>query len=362
MAHPSQWDKGNFRPAWSGGPEKARSRGGLRETRRNMGIYTSYPKKDTFIPLIKTPKEILAMESVSFPEPPPLIETPEKQNLNKFCDYHRDRATTPTTAIKQPEERESRKEQRESHKHDKGGSCKRPFEGERSDLTDELTFPPIPRNQLTDEPIILEGMIEGHQTKKMQNSAGRLLRRNVPPTKNNRPLSNYGKGRKEQNSANGVCYNKISLAVQHHNRKDRNEKPQSVEKLCRNVDSWKGCKVCGRRTWKVQVDYSSLNKVCAKDMYPFPEEGEELESLMEYLYKCFLRLPKEYNQIRMAENDEEKNGFHTEEGVYCFTHMPKGLKNSVVTLQKMMEKVLTNQRGRNVEVYLEEIVVKSKSE
>ncbi|GJZ79150.1 reverse transcriptase domain-containing protein [Tanacetum coccineum] len=97
-------------------------------------------------------------------------------------------------------------------------------------------------------------------------------------------------------------------------------------------------------------------------MYPFPEEGEELESLMEYPYKCFLRLPKEYSQIRMAENDEEKTGFHTEEGVYCFTHMPERLKNSATTLQRMMEKVLTNQRGQNVEVYLEEIVVKSKSE
>ncbi|GKF68245.1 hypothetical protein Tco_0197924, partial [Tanacetum coccineum] len=116
------------------------------------------------------------------------------------------------------------------------------------------------------------------------------------------------------------------------------------------------------RTWKVQVDYSSLNKVCAKDMYPFPEEGEELESLMEYPYKCFLRLPKVYNQIRMAKNDEEKTGFHTEEGVYCFTHMPERLKNSATTLQRMMEKVLTNQRGQNVEVYLKEVVVKSKSE
>nr|GFA59907.1 reverse transcriptase domain-containing protein [Tanacetum cinerariifolium] len=64
----------------------------------------------------------------------------------------------------------------------------------------------------------------------------------------------------------------------------------------------------------------------------------------------------------MAEDDEEKTGFHTKEGVYCFTHMPKGLKNSTTTLQRLKEKVLANQKGRNVEVYLEEIVMKSKSE
>ncbi|GKD29458.1 reverse transcriptase domain-containing protein [Tanacetum coccineum] len=64
----------------------------------------------------------------------------------------------------------------------------------------------------------------------------------------------------------------------------------------------------------------------------------------------------------MAEDDEEKTGFHTEEGVYCFTHMSKELKNSAATLQRMMEKVLADQRGRNVEIHLEEVVIKSKSE
>ncbi|GJR24714.1 hypothetical protein Tco_0973241 [Tanacetum coccineum] len=64
----------------------------------------------------------------------------------------------------------------------------------------------------------------------------------------------------------------------------------------------------------------------------------------------------------MAEDDKEKTRFYKEEGVYCFTHMPKELKNSTATLQRMMEKVLADQRGRNMEIYLEEIVIKSKKE
>ncbi|GJR00075.1 hypothetical protein Tco_0523059 [Tanacetum coccineum] len=67
-------------------------------------------------------------------------------------------------------------------------------------------------------------------------------------------------------------------------------------------------------------------------------------------------------QIRMAVDDKEKNGFHIEEGVYCFTRMPKELKNSAATLQRIMEKVFADQRGRNVEIHLEDIVIKSKSE
>ncbi|GKC19381.1 reverse transcriptase domain-containing protein [Tanacetum coccineum] len=83
------------------------------------------------------------------------------------------------------------------------------------------------------------------------------------------------------------------------------------------------------------------------------------EKVFRWLKEGLIR--KEYSQIRMAEDDEEKIGFHTEEGVYCFTHMPKELKNSAVTLQRMMEKVLVDQRGQNMEIYLEEVVIKSKS-
>ncbi|GJT27484.1 hypothetical protein Tco_0907759 [Tanacetum coccineum] len=48
MVRPSQGDKGYVRPAWTRVPEKDRNRGGLREARRNMGVYTPYPRKDTF--------------------------------------------------------------------------------------------------------------------------------------------------------------------------------------------------------------------------------------------------------------------------------------------------------------------------
>nr|GEY31171.1 reverse transcriptase domain-containing protein [Tanacetum cinerariifolium] len=58
---------------------------------------------------------------------------------------------------------------------------------------------------------------------------------------------------------------------------------------------------------------------------------------------------------------KQRNGFHIEEGIYRSTHMPKGLKNSTATLQRMIDKVLGGQKGRNVEVYLEEVVVKSKT-
>ncbi|GKA07772.1 hypothetical protein Tco_0686996 [Tanacetum coccineum] len=156
MASPPQWDKGNTRPVWSGRQDKAKNRNGPRKGQRNMGMYTPYSIRDTFTPLIKTPKEILAMEGISFPEPPPLIGTPEKQNLNKFCDYHGDRGHNTNDCYQL-------KKQIEEVVASGKLAHLRPYEGERSGLTEELTFSAIPRNSLTDEPIILEGMIEGHQ-------------------------------------------------------------------------------------------------------------------------------------------------------------------------------------------------------
>ncbi|GJR43831.1 hypothetical protein Tco_1311934 [Tanacetum coccineum] len=53
-----------------------------------------------------------------------------------------------------------------------GRNCKRPYEEKRSGLTKELTFQAIPQNSLTDEPIILERMIEGHQIRRIHMDSG----------------------------------------------------------------------------------------------------------------------------------------------------------------------------------------------
>ncbi|GJW61839.1 reverse transcriptase domain-containing protein [Tanacetum coccineum] len=119
-------------------------------------------------------------------------------------------------------------------------------------------------------------------------------------------------------------------------------------------------------TWKVQVDYSSLNKVCAKDIQikmteddgekaGFHTEGYTVSPYAERIQKNSAAtlqrmMEEEYNQIKMTEDDEEKTRFHTKEGVYCFTHMPKELKNTAATLQRMMKKVLADQRGRKEKI------------
>ena len=46
-------------------------------------------------------------------------------------------------------------------------------------------------------------------------------------------------------------------------------------------------------------------------------------------------------------------------GTYCYTRMPFGLKNAGATFTRLISKVLAEQLGRNVEAYVDDIVVKS---
>ncbi|GJT39504.1 reverse transcriptase domain-containing protein [Tanacetum coccineum] len=63
-------------------------------------------------------------------------------------------------------------------------------------------------------------------------------------------------------------------------------------------------------------------------------------------------------RAKMAEADEEKTAFHTPQGVYCYTKMPFSLKNSGATYQRLVDKAFDKQVGQNLEVYVDDLVIK----
>nr|GFB54751.1 reverse transcriptase domain-containing protein [Tanacetum cinerariifolium] len=115
-------------------------------------------------------------------------------------------------------------------------------------------------------------------------------------------------------------------------------------------------------SWRMCVDFTDLNKACSQDCYPLLEIDWKVESLCGYPFKCFLDAYKGYHQIQLEEADEEKRAFHTGQGVYCYTKMPFGLKNAGATYQRLMDKAFEGQAGRNIEVYVDDLVVKSHTE
>nr|GEV57337.1 reverse transcriptase domain-containing protein [Tanacetum cinerariifolium] len=115
-------------------------------------------------------------------------------------------------------------------------------------------------------------------------------------------------------------------------------------------------------SWQMCVDFTNLNKACLHDCYPLPKIKWKFESLCGYHFKCFLDAYKDYHQIQLAEPDEEKTAFHTRQGVYCYIKMPFGLKNADATYQRLMDKAFESQIGQNIEVYVDNLVVKSYTE
>ena len=69
-----------------------------------------------------------------------------------------------------------------------------------------------------------------------------------------------------------------------------------------------------------------------------------------------------YNQIQMAEEDQEKTAFVTSQGLYCYGVMPFGLKNTGAKYQRLVNQMFKKQIERNVEVYIDDMLVKSKEE
>ena len=64
----------------------------------------------------------------------------------------------------------------------------------------------------------------------------------------------------------------------------------------------------------------------------------------------------------MAEEDQEKTAFITSQGLYCYKVMPFELKNARVTYQRLVNKMFSKQIGRNIEVYVDDMLVKSREE
>ena len=79
------------------------------------------------------------------------------------------------------------------------------------------------------------------------------------------------------------------------------------------------------------VDFTDLNKTCPKDSLPLPKIDQMVDSTVGHKLITFMDAFFGYNQIKMAEEDQEKTAFITSQGLYCYEIMPFELKNAGVT-------------------------------
>src|ERR1044072_1224210 len=116
------------------------------------------------------------------------------------------------------------------------------------------------------------------------------------------------------------------------------------------------------RKWRMCTDYTDLNKHCPKDAHPLPNIDLLVDRASGFKVLSLMDVFSGYNQIPMHPVDEENTAFMTEHSNYCYRTMPFGLKNAGATYQRLMDKIFAEQVRRNVEIYVDDMVVKSISE
>ena len=112
--------------------------------------------------------------------------------------------------------------------------------------------------------------------------------------------------------------------------------------------------------WRVCVDYTDLNEACQKDNFPLPQIDQIVDSSVEHGMLSFLDAFSRYHQIPMHLPDSEKTAFITLYRLFCYNVMSFGLKNVGATYQRLMTKMFKPLLEKTMEVYIDDMLVKSK--
>lgn len=109
------------------------------------------------------------------------------------------------------------------------------------------------------------------------------------------------------------------------------------------------------------IDYWALNKVTVKNKYPIPLIADLFDQLGSARYFSKLDLRSGYYQVRIAEGDEAKTTCVTRYGAFEFLVMPFGLTKPPATFCTLMKNIFHEYLDKFVVVYLDDIVVYSKT-
>jgi hypothetical protein len=115
--------------------------------------------------------------------------------------------------------------------------------------------------------------------------------------------------------------------------------------------------------WRVCVDFWDLNRATPKDEYPMPVAEMLINAAAGNKILSFVDGNTVYNQIFMAPEDIHKTAFRVlgAVGLFEYVVMTFGLKNVGATYQRAMNYIYYDLIGKLVEIYIDDIVVKSTS-
>ena len=111
--------------------------------------------------------------------------------------------------------------------------------------------------------------------------------------------------------------------------------------------------------WRLYINFTDVNRACLKDSFPLPRIDLIVDATTGHELLSFMDAFSSYNQISMDPDDQEKTSFVTAQGTYCCRVMPFGLKNAGATYQRLVNKMFQKHIGTTMEVYIDDMLVKS---
>jgi hypothetical protein len=115
--------------------------------------------------------------------------------------------------------------------------------------------------------------------------------------------------------------------------------------------------------WWVCVDFRDLNRATPKDEYPVPVAETLINAAVGNKILSFMDSNASYNQIFRAPEEIHNTAIRVPGVVELFEYvvMTFGLKNAGATYQRAMNYIYHDLIGKLVEIYIDDIVVKSTS-
>ncbi|EPQ29042.1 uncharacterized protein PFL1_03332 [Pseudozyma flocculosa PF-1] len=109
------------------------------------------------------------------------------------------------------------------------------------------------------------------------------------------------------------------------------------------------------------VDYRGLNEASTVDRYPLPRIDDVHEALGGCTIFSGLDAIRGYHQMDIAEEDRPKTTFVCHHGLYQYKQVPFGLRNAPAAFQRFMDLLLGGMRWVEALVYLDDVVVFSRT-
>ena len=112
---------------------------------------------------------------------------------------------------------------------------------------------------------------------------------------------------------------------------------------------------------RVCIDYRKVNAVSQADEYPLPKQTDILQALMGSQWLTTFDALSGFQQVEIKEEHQPISAFRCHQGLLQFKRLPFGLRNGPQVFQRIMNKVLSAMLWLFVLVYIDDIVVYSKT-